>query len=562
VASLQKKLVKGHYYWYIVESKRINGKPTPVPVAYLGNIENMLRIFNNQTSDTINSDKDYKSYLHGSVSVMWDIADKLKISKILDSVFPAAKRNGLSKGRTILLAAIHRAIDPGSKNEFSDWSKQTTLPGIAKFDPMKLNSQHFWQQMDGITEEMLIKAEDLLIKEIFKSYKFSLEKIALDYTNYFTYIDSENKNSNLTHRGHNKQKRKDLRQFSLALFTTKELMLPLCSYVYEGNTNDVTIFPKYFGKMKERISKYYKGEDFTLVFDKGSISKENLKLFDEPECKYKYVCSFSLSYCKELMGIPLDNYTWVDANEKKHLCYRISKVIWGKERTCILMFSEDLKTGQINGFDSELVKKIEGLKYLKEQIKSAKSRISKKVDDIKKRIDAIIGTGIYSKVILIEYTGKRVIKDITYTIDIEAKESVFADYGKKLLITNRKDWSTEEIIETYLQQSSIEKIFKDTKNPYHFTIRPQHHWTDQKVRVHTFCCLLGLMLTVLIRKQLLGSGIKIENERLLDILSRIRQLYILKPSKKAKSGFDVEKTLEKMSDEEEKIWSILHTVNN
>jgi hypothetical protein len=31
------------------------------------------------------------------------------------------------------------------------------------------------------------------------------------------------------------------------------------------------------------------------------------------------------------------------------------------------------------------------------------------------------------------------------------------------------------------------------KNPHHFAVRPQYHWSDQKVRVHMFICLLALM---------------------------------------------------------------------
>jgi hypothetical protein len=37
MAYLQKKTVKGIEYWSLVESKRINGKPTPIVIEYLGN---------------------------------------------------------------------------------------------------------------------------------------------------------------------------------------------------------------------------------------------------------------------------------------------------------------------------------------------------------------------------------------------------------------------------------------------------------------------------------------------------------------------------------------------
>ena len=37
MASLQRKIVKGREYWSLVESKRINGKPTPIVIEYYGN---------------------------------------------------------------------------------------------------------------------------------------------------------------------------------------------------------------------------------------------------------------------------------------------------------------------------------------------------------------------------------------------------------------------------------------------------------------------------------------------------------------------------------------------
>jgi len=120
-------------------------------------------------------------------------------------------------------------------------------------------------------------------------------------------------------------------------------------------------------------------------------------------------------------------------------------------------------------------------------------------------------------------------------------------YGKKLLTTNNVSWTTEVIIGSYLDQYNIENIFKDTKNPHHFAIRPQFHWTDSKVRVHTFSCILGLLLTSLLRKELMEVGIKIENKELIDTLSNIRQSYILSPNKQKKLGFEAEKVLEKMN---------------
>lgn len=556
MASLQRRKNKGNYYWYVVESKRINGKPTPVVVAYLGTIENILRKFSSSESD---ENIKYKSYSHGAVYTLWEIAKRNNVVKIMNSILPDKKRNGLSKGTSLLLSAIHRAVQPGSKREFSEWASRTTLPSIAGFDPEKLTSQHFWDQMDGITEDMITRMEDEITKQLFKNYDFNMEKLALDYTNYFTYIASSNNKSELAQRGHNKQKRNDLRQVSLALITTKELMMPLCSYVYEGNTNDMTVFPKYINMLKDRLSKYNNSKDITIIFDKGSNSKDNFELMEG--LQLSYVCSFSLNSCKELIDIPIDIYAPVNVAEKDILCYRTKKTIWGKEQECILAFSQKLKDGQIRGLDKEIEDKIQELAELKEKLNSDKSRISKKMADIEKRVKNIISGNHGAEIIQVEYTGKRIVKDINYSIN----ETIYDDickkhFGKKLYITDRKDWSTEEILGAYFGQSKIEDIFKDTKDPMHFAVRPQFHWTDTKIRVHIFCCLLGLMLTCLLRKELMNKGIKIENDKLIEQLSEIRETYILNPNKNKKSGFEVKKALEEMTEYQKSIWDNLQEI--
>ena len=42
MVTTQSKKSRGHKYWYIVESRRVNGKPRPVVLAYLGNSDDLL----------------------------------------------------------------------------------------------------------------------------------------------------------------------------------------------------------------------------------------------------------------------------------------------------------------------------------------------------------------------------------------------------------------------------------------------------------------------------------------------------------------------------------------
>ena len=559
MASLQKIKSKGINYYSIVECRRINGKPTPVTIAYLGNIENILNMFNNRNNNAVSSDVNYKSFSYGAVYALWKIAQKHNIVKHLNKFFPKQTRSGLSRGETILLASVYRVIYPGSKNEFSDKMAETALASIVKYDPDKTTSQHFWSQMDGIEEKMLHDAEDAIAGHILDYYNISPEKLALDYTNYFTYIDSNNEKSEIAKRGHNKQKRDDLRQFSLGLVTSKELAIPLCSYVYEGNVTDVSAFPNYLNLFRKRIGRYTDATDITLIYDNGSVSKKNLAELKNQKPQYHYVCAFSLSCCKELLDIPVDDYKTVSiCGDNDILCYRTTKDIWGEKNECILIYSPDLYNGQYKGLLTSIKKKEQELLKLKEQLKNPKSRISKAASAIDARIKKIIKGDFGESIFEINKIGIRIIKDIDYSVNYDIiKEICYRHYGKRLIITDRFTWTTEETLEAYWGQIDIENIFKDSKNRDHFSVQPQFHWTDSKVRVHTFCCLLGLLLTSILKKELEDSGVKMSNKKIIDLLSGIREVYVLTPDKKAKNDFSVDKRLEQMSPVQQTVWDIL-----
>ena len=100
-------------------------------------------------------------------------------------------------------------------------------------------------------------------------------------------------------------------------------------------------------------------------------------------------------------------------------------------------------------------------------------------------------------------------------------------------MTDRHQWSTEEIVAAFYGQSTVEQAFKNIKNPYHLAINPEFHWTDQKIRVHYFSCILGYLLASLIWKEArMKVGFKGTLDTLLDTLNNIRLATILEMSGK------------------------------
>ena len=93
-----------------------------------------------------------------------------------------------------------------------------------------------------------------------------------------------------------------------------------------------------------------------------------------------------------------------------------------------------------------------------------------------------MGRQFLGKVIRVHLTGEGRSLRLGYEVDRVAMEALSRDWlGRQVLITDRHDWSTAEIIRAYRGQSYVEAAFEHIKDPVHVMLRPQYHWTDQKL---------------------------------------------------------------------------------
>ncbi len=68
MTTIQSKKSRGYKYWYIVESRRVNGKPRPVVLAYLGKADDLLKRLQGLYELKL------KSYSHGAVCTLINVA--------------------------------------------------------------------------------------------------------------------------------------------------------------------------------------------------------------------------------------------------------------------------------------------------------------------------------------------------------------------------------------------------------------------------------------------------------------------------------------------------------
>jgi hypothetical protein len=129
--------------------------------------------------------------------------------------------------------------------------------------------------------------------------------------------------------------------------------------------------------------------------------------------------------------------------------------------------------------------------------------------------------------------------------------------GKTILFTDRDDWTDAAVVRGSRSQHQVESAFRDLKPVKHLSLRPQRHWTDQKIQVHVFCCVLALMLCGLLRRELDRRGIPRSLPALLEELGQIREVCVIYPAAEPGAEPTLQLTLTELTAEQRALYEAL-----
>ena len=526
MATLQKKTSRGHTYWYLVESRRVNGKPRPVVLAYLGRPDDLLRRLEGAQGRLR-----LRSVAHGAVAALKGVAEEIGVADTINRhLSTRRRREGLTVGESLVLVAIGRACRPTSKRGWAAWAKGTSVGRLFGVDEVgRLDSQHFWDQMEEVPAEALAEIEEDLLRAVVSRYGVSLESVFYDTTNFFTFIATDNARSALARRGHSKQKRHDLRQLGMALLVSRGDGVPLLHELYEGSRPDAKLFPEVLTKMRQRLAALSDAvEAMTLVYDKGNNSRSNQSRVDEGPLHY--VGSLVPASHRELIAEANERMETVELRSGEPVrLWRTNRPLWGRDRTLLVMVSERLRDGQLRGLAQHLDRARRRLRELQEELDSPTAQRRRR-EVIDKRVEEALRGQFLRRVLRVELetlsAGRfrmRVVEDE------EAKRRLAEEwFGRRILMTDRHEWTSAEIVEAYRGQSEAERAFRELKDPHHLAVRPAFHWTDHKLQVHTFCCVLGYLLVKLLEmKARREVGYRGSPSDLLERLTTVRQVTVV-----------------------------------
>ena len=558
--SLTPKLIGGHTYYYARYCQRVDGKPKIVRQVYLGKLDDLVAVVEQSRLPPQPLETEVASF--GDIAALFDIAQRLDLVQLLDSILPHKRHQGLSLGQYLLLAAINRAVSPTSKLQFADWYRQTTLTRLLPSDPAALSAQNFWNHMDLVTPEHILDCERKITQHLIQRFQLDLRALVYDGTNFFTYINTRTP-AELPQRGHNKQKRGDLRQVSLGLLVSAEFHIPLFHRVYAGNINDTTEFRS----ITDELSTHYRQladscDHITLVFDKGNNSQEAFESLQNSP--FHFVGSLVPSQHPELLAISRKQFrTLTQAGLEGVEAYRTQKTVFGQPRTIVVTFNQNLYDGQLQGLTAHLGKARRKLRALQTHLQrrregKVRGGNAPTLDSVKKQIRAICSAQFVERILKAEVQPVREGLELTFRTDQTAFDRLCRiRFGKTILFTDNADWPEEQIVSAYRSQYHIEDAFKQMKNPHFLGWSPMFHWTDSKIQVHAFYCVLALLLTSLLQRELARKGERLSINRMLEELGGIRETLVIYPRRPGQRQPPTATCLTRMNALQRRLFSLL-----
>jgi transposase len=529
MASIIGKTINGQTYYYLREVARVGGKPKIISQHYLGKAADIEAAVDGAT---VVPDRT-RHLAFGDVAAVWATLERLRVAEIVDDVVgPRRADAAASVGAYIALATLNRVVDPCSKLAFSDWWAKTAGDRFVHLAATALDHRRFWDAMGELSEAQLAEVERRVVAHMVTEFELDLTGLVLDMTNFATYIASGNDRAPIAQRGHAKQKRADLRIIGLGLVVSSDGGVPLVSHAYPGDRPDVTQFPAMVEELVARFSallgaKADEGADrLTLVFDAGQNSQGNYELVEGSPLHF--VGSLPPSEHPDLLAVGKARYRAVDKSRFPGLkAFEARKVVFGTERRVVVTHSENLHQKQSAGLDQTLAKVGRQLAELAGRL--ARGRTRRPKEKVEAEIAETLKPRWVSRVISATVVGEEPTDlRLVWRADPDARAALEEElFGKRILFSDKDGVAKAVIVADYRSQEAAESDFRQMKDPKVVSFSPMFHWTDQKIRVHAFYCVLALMVARLMVRQADRADVHMSVRELLGALAGTQETVLL-----------------------------------
>jgi transposase len=437
----------------------------------------------------------------GDVGALVWVAEQLDLVALIDRACGGiGAKDGPSVGELAVAVAIQRACSPGPKRDLGEFL-DASLPRVSCLPGSTFTGQAFHRVAQQVTELELEQAQVAISKAAVARFELSADVLAFDTTNFDTHIATLTPGE-LAKRGHAKSKRKDLRVVGLGVLVSETGHVPLLYRTYSGNGSDQSVLAACLGGLAQLHEALDSGEgrhrpaQRTLVRDGGFWSPQ-LEL-DLDAAGYYSLISLPLGHKAAEEALQMA----AQRGAMKPLTGKLSEVraarmranVGELDRTLVVVESQELLEGQKRGIAVALRKAKAELRKLESLIEKGRLSRSRLEDRVKKTL----AREHLSSFVVTTIAGTDKAPTLQWEVDAaRRRELERTRLGRRVLCTDRHNWSTGRIVHAFRGQWNVEELFRRAKKGGVVPWGPSHQWADGSLRLHTFATVLGLMLVSL-----------------------------------------------------------------
>ena len=459
----------------------------------------------------------------GDVGALTWVAEQLDLIGHIDRACGGlGAKGGPSVGELAVAVAIQRACAPGPKRELGEFL-DASVPRVSCLPGSAFTGQAFHRVAQQVSDEQLEQAQVVIAKAAVARFGLSADVLAFDTTNFDTHIDTETPGE-LARRGHAKSKRRDLRVVGLGLLVSEIGHVPLLYRTYPGNGSDQAVLAACLAGLAQLHEALDSAEgrerpaQRTVVRDGGFWSPQ-LEL-DLDAAGYYSLISLPLGHkaAEEALQMAAQRGAMKPLSGKlsEVRAARIRTRVGELDRTLVVVESQELLAGQKRGIAVALRKAKTELSTLQGLVE--KGRITRSRLDL--RVKKALAREHLASFVVTTIAGSESAPTLHWHVDDALRRTLERTrLGRRVLCTDRHNWSTGRIVDAFRGQWNVEELFRRAKKGGVVPWGPSHQWADGSLRLHTFATVLGLMLVSLAK---IALRTEVSARRMMEALAEIR----------------------------------------
>jgi transposase len=266
----------------------------------------------------------------------------------------------------------------------------------------------------------------------------------------------------------------------------------------------------------------------TLAFDKGSAALANTLALEQAGVGWIAALPWNQTPT-ELRERDSEKLLACSSDQPGVRATSEPMVVHGKEYFCVVKYSASFAGEQLHSLRTSLSRALQGMGRLSVELSKPRAHFNEL--GIRNKIARWRSSDFLSELVRYDLQLHDGRWQLQFDFDHQALQQLLAHrLGRAILLTNRHDWTVEQVVAGYSGPQRIETVFRGLKDGDSRGWGPMHHWTDSMIRIHAFYCMPGVSLLQSIHKQSQAVWPGLSVEQLMEEFSQIQQFVLLYPA--------------------------------